>query len=191
MAQMMFDAAENQEEADRLIEVALAAAAEGKLARQHLVAVNAAVKAAVAAGATERWLAEAHRRMAAILDIRRRPAATDADPSGRRRSSRIAEPPLDIIFDDGHRSRTADWSAYGVLVSDSPGSLAAGDPVSVEVSCGLAEGGGAVSGRVVWRAQSGAVAIEFNAPSVAVQIIKVRLMRAGLLSKPSFGNKQE
>lgn len=178
-----------QEAAERLIEEAVAAAAQGKLARGHLDAVTKAVKDAAAAGSGARWIAQAHRRLGALLDARekaRQDAAVEADPSGRRRAARIAEPPLTVAFEDGEVCQTIDWSAFGVLVGGHRGHLAVGDSVSLTLSCVVVDGGGVVPGRVVWRSPSGAVAIEFGMPSVAVQIIKVRLLRAGLLTKASF-----
>ena len=179
-----------QGEAERLIDEAVAAATQGKLARRHLDAVIKAVKDAAAAGSGPRWIAQAHRRLGALLDARekaRHDAAVEADPSGRRRAARIAEPPLTVAFEDGEECQTIDWSAYGILVGGHRGHLAIGDSVSLKLSCVAVAGGGVVPGRVVWRSPAGGVAIEFGMPSVAVQIIKVRLLRAGLLTKASIG----
>ena len=185
----MSETAIDLNEAGRLIDMALAAATKGDLTRQHLVSINDEIKAAVAAGATQRWLVEAHSRMSLVLDARlmaSRSAAGDADPVGRRRASRITSPSLGVQLED-YTSPTIDWSAYGILVSDPCSYICVGDLVTVVVSCGLVEGGGAVSGRVVWRDNSGRIAIEFIVPSVAVQTIKIRLLRAGLLNRTPLG----
>ena len=170
---------------EALIGEAVDAAAAGTLSRKQLGDLTEAFRAASTAGANESWLRAQQQRMERILDIQqasRTASALTVDSHGRRRAVRIMSPSLTVLFACGQECRTLDWSAYGILVADYNGDHLDGVPVTVTVKSAEVEGGGLVTGKVVWySAASRQLAIEFLRPSLSIQIIKVRMMRSSLL----------
>ena len=175
----------NQAQVETLIGEAVDAAAAGTLTRKQMNNLATAFRAASVAGASQSWARAQQERLERILDIQqaaRTATALTVDPQGRRRAVRIVSPPLTVLFANGQEYGTIDWSAYGVLIADFHGELHEGEPVTVTVKSAEVEGGGPVTGKVVWHSPaSGLLAIEFLRPSLSIQIIKVRMMRSGLL----------
>ncbi|MEI6559013.1 MAG: PilZ domain-containing protein [Rhodospirillaceae bacterium] len=121
-------------------------------------------------------------RILELQEASRIAIAVKADSYGRRRSVRIASPPLTIVFEDGQECRTIDWSTYGILVAGFRGNIINGEQITVTVRSADVEGGGTVSGRVVWcSSDSDKIGIEFPRPSLSIQVIKIRMMRLGLI----------
>ena len=170
---------------ETLIGEAIDAAAAGTLTRRQMNDLTNAFRAASVAGASHSWVRAQQDRMERILDIQqaaRTATALAVDPHGRRRAARVVSPPLTVLFASGQACLTIDWSAYGVLVAEFRGDLLEGEPITVAVKSTEVEGGGRVTGKVVWySAPSGQLAIEFLRPSLSIQVIKVRMMRSGLL----------
>ncbi|MEI7610405.1 MAG: hypothetical protein WCJ64_23750 [Rhodospirillaceae bacterium] len=170
---------------ESLVDRAVEAAAGGTLNRKHLDELTSAFRAASAAGASAVWLGKLQERMERILAVHessRTATALKADSFGRRRAVRITSPPLTVAFADGQVCSTIDWSTYGILVSGFRGAPLVGEQITATVTSAVVEGGGAVTGRVVlYSAASGQLAIEFLRPSLSVQVMKVRMMRSGLL----------
>ena len=121
-------------------------------------------------------------RLLQARETSRTATALKTDTYGRRRAARIASPPLTVVFDDGQSSSTIDWSTYGILVTGFCGDLLVGAQIAATIKSNDVEGGGAVVGRVVLCSpETGQLAIEFLRPSLSLQVMKVRMMRAGLV----------
>ncbi len=170
---------------ERLADQALVSAAGGTLTREHIDELARALRSASAAGVSASRVRELQDRIGGVLDVReasRTATALKADSYGRRRAVRITSPPLTVSFADGQVCCTVDWSTYGILVSGFHGGPLVGEQITADVRSADVEGGGAVIGWVVlYSAASGQLAIEFLRRSLSVQVMKVRMLRSGLL----------
>ena len=178
---------ETQKLAERLSDEAVKAASKCTLTRHHLDTMIEIVHEASLAGADAKWLRKLQGQIARILEIQneiRIATHLSENSYGRRKTIRITAPPLVVQFADGQKYQTVDWSTHGVLITGHYSDIAIGTEVCVTIASPDVDGGGIVTGRVVWcSTKSGEVALEFERPSIAVQVMKVRMMRSGMSIK--------
>jgi len=179
---------EQQVAIERLAAEAIEAAAGGTLQRNLLHAVVDGVRDAASSGASVQWIAKIQysvEQMVKTLEKHRLDSNCANDAYRRRRTVRIESPKLKVYFGNGLECTTIDWSAYGVLISGVTGYHDIGSEVSIRVESDVVDGGGDVIGQVVWcSAEREEIALEFIRPSVVVQTMKVRMMKAGLILHP-------